>query len=223
ACATTRFALSREYVPTTPTESAWTPGMESLPLSEVATGIESFSARATRSLPAPDARTPPPATMTGRSASWRILSAARTLPSSGSGRNGGTRANCCSTSGSMSASSASTCPSLPRNCRCTGAGVAVGHVGRGFLAVGVDALDLRAALHLGEGPAQYGRNHEDVGDAVAGEHVGEALGTGDFCHGYLIARGLVGEPTAPVIGIAGATNRNSYTLSAAQSSASSFT
>ena len=27
--------------------------------------------------------------------------------------------------------------------------------------------------------------------------------------GYLIASGLVGEPTAPVIGIAGATNRNS--------------
>jgi hypothetical protein len=27
--------------------------------------------------------------------------------------------------------------------------------------------------------------------------------------GHLIARGLVGEPTAPVIGIAGATKRNS--------------
>ena len=40
---------------------------------------------------------------------------------------------------------------------------------------------------------------------------------------YLMASGLVGDPTAPVIGIAGATNRNSYTLSAAQSSASSFT
>src|SRR6266699_2702488 len=85
----------------------------------------------------------------------------------------------------------------PRPAR--GARVAVGHVGGGFFAVGVDALDLRAALH-----------------------VGEALGARDSCHGYLIARGLVGEPTAPVIGIAGATNRNSYTLSAAQSSASSF-
>src|SRR5450432_338302 len=40
--------------------------------------------------------------------------------------------------------------------------------------------------------------------------------------GYLIASGLIGEPTAPVIGIAGATNMNSYTLSAAQSSASSL-
>lgn len=34
---------------------------------------------------------------------------------------------------------------------------------------------------------------------------------------YLIASGLVGEPTAPVIGRAGATKRNSYCLSAAQS------
>src|SRR5439155_8583742 len=40
---------------------------------------------------------------------------------------------------------------------------------------------------------------------------------------YLIASGLTGEPTAPVIGMAGATNRNSYTPSLAQSSASSFT
>src|ERR1041384_3489562 len=40
---------------------------------------------------------------------------------------------------------------------------------------------------------------------------------------YLIASGLTGEPTAPVIGMAGATNRNSYTPSAAQSSASSLT
>src|SRR6476660_5692707 len=39
---------------------------------------------------------------------------------------------------------------------------------------------------------------------------------------YLIASGLTGEPTAPVIGITGATNRNSYTLSCSQSSASSF-
>src|SRR5437870_1847818 len=40
---------------------------------------------------------------------------------------------------------------------------------------------------------------------------------------YLIASGFVGEPTAPVMGSAGATNMNSYTPSAAQSSASSFT
>src|SRR5262249_24784821 len=39
---------------------------------------------------------------------------------------------------------------------------------------------------------------------------------------HLIASGFTGEPTAPVIGMAGATNRNSYTLSRSQSSASSF-
>ena len=71
---------------------------------------------------APEVRTPPPATITGRVASCRIFNAARTLASSASGRNGGTRANCGSTSGSMSASSASIWPSLPRNCRCTGPG-----------------------------------------------------------------------------------------------------
>jgi hypothetical protein len=61
--------------------------------------------------------------------------------------------------------------------------VAVGHVGRGFFAVGVDALDLRPALHLGEGPAQHRGDHEHVRDAVAGEHVSEALGAGDLGHG----------------------------------------
>src|SRR5262249_28888235 len=39
---------------------------------------------------------------------------------------------------------------------------------------------------------------------------------------HLMASGFTGLPTAPVIGIAGATNMNSYVLSAAQSSASSF-
>lgn len=39
---------------------------------------------------------------------------------------------------------------------------------------------------------------------------------------YLIASGFTGEPTAPVIGNAGATNKNSYCLSAAQSFASSL-
>src|SRR6266540_655623 len=51
-----------------------------------------------------------------------------------------------------------------------------------------------------------------------------ALRTGDggFLD-HLIASGLTGEPTAPVIGMAGATNRNSKTLSDAQSSPSSLT
>ncbi len=49
--------------------------MQSLPLSEVATGICKASASATSSRPAPEARTPPPATMIGRSAFCRISSA----------------------------------------------------------------------------------------------------------------------------------------------------
>ena len=73
--------------------------MQSLPLSEVATGICSASASATSSRPAPEARTPPPATKIGRSAFCNRSSAAFTWPASGSGRNGGTRANCASTSG----------------------------------------------------------------------------------------------------------------------------
>src|SRR5205807_1691060 len=98
--------------------------------------------------------------------------------------------------------------------------IAVRHISGGLLAVAMDARDLRAALHLGEGAAENGGNHENMRDAVAGEH-----GRQELCPGwhYLIASGFVGEPTAPVIGIAGATKRNSYTLSAAQSSARSFT
>jgi hypothetical protein len=56
--------------------------------------------------------------------------------------------------------------------------VTIGHVGGGFFAVGVDALDLGPALHFCECPPQYGGNHENVRDAVAGEHVGEALRPG---------------------------------------------
>src|SRR4051812_9479276 len=98
--------------------------------------------------------------------------------------------------------------------------VAVGHIGRGLFAVAVDACDGGTALHLGEGTAQHGGHHEDMRYAVARKHVRKALGAG---HAHLMASGLVGEPTAPVIGSAGATNRNSYTASAAQSSASSLT
>ncbi len=105
ACATIRLALSREYEPTTPTDSGWMPGMVSLPFSEVATGMPSFSASATTSRCAPEARTPPPATITGRAAFCSNCSALITLPRSGSGRNGGTCANNGSHSGSMSASS----------------------------------------------------------------------------------------------------------------------
>ena len=84
--------------------------------------------------------------------------------------------------------------------------IAVGHVSRGFFAVGVDAADRGAALHLRERAAQHRRDHEDMRHAVAGEHLRQDLRSAGF---HLIASGLVGEPTAPVMGIAGATNRNS--------------
>ena len=61
-----------------------------------------------------------------------------------------------------------------------GARVAVGHIGGGLLAVHVQPLDVGAAFHLGEGGAQHRRHMKDVGDAVALEHVGEALRAGHF-------------------------------------------
>ena len=61
-----------------------------------------------------------------------------------------------------------------------GARIAVGHVGGGFLAVAVHARDLGAPLHLGEGAPHHRRHHEDVGDAVARQHVGEHFGAGAF-------------------------------------------
>ena len=63
-----------------------------MPLSDVATGIWSFSASWTSSLCAPDAATPPPATMIGFFAFASSSAALRTRAISGSGRNGGTRA-----------------------------------------------------------------------------------------------------------------------------------
>ena len=58
--------------------------------------------------------------------------------------------------------------------------IAVGHVGGGFLAVGMDARDRGAPLHLDEAAPQHRRHHEHVGDAVFLEHVGEAFGAGHF-------------------------------------------
>ncbi len=122
AALTTRLALSREYVPTTPTESGWVPGMVSLPLADVATGIASASASATNAAPARDERTPPPATITGRCASSRARNATSRSVSSGAGRNGGTTANRGSMRASTLVSSMSSWPSLPWTCRCTGPG-----------------------------------------------------------------------------------------------------
>ena len=61
-----------------------------------------------------------------------------------------------------------------------GARIAVRHIGGGLLAVHVQPLDLGAPLHLGIGGAQHGGHVENVGDAVALEHVGEALRPGHF-------------------------------------------
>ena len=95
--------------------------------------------------------------------------------------------------------------------------IAVSHIGRRLFAVGMDALDGAAPLHLDKGPPQHRRHHEHMRDAVAVEHLGETFRTGHFSvvsehdgpRSYFIASGLVGEPTAPVIGMAGATNMNS--------------
>ena len=61
-----------------------------------------------------------------------------------------------------------------------GARIAVRHIGGRLLAVHMQPLDLGATLHLGEGGAQHGRDMENVGDAIALEHVGEALRPGHF-------------------------------------------
>ena len=61
-----------------------------------------------------------------------------------------------------------------------GARIAVGHVGGGLLAVHVQPLDVGAGLHHREGLAQHRRHVEDVGDAVALEHVGEAFRPAHF-------------------------------------------
>ena len=245
--------------------------MQSLPLSEVATGICSASASATSSRPAPEARTPPPATKIGRSAFCSRSSAAFTCAASGSGRNGGTWANCALDQrlhlGFLEVDLPLVAAELQMhrarragggdaerlahhvgNARdlvdggvelghrlegrhvvdflidlaelglriapagegdhrrmrqisvaqaggeieradhlrhadaglAGGARVAVGHVGGGFLAVAMHAGDLGAPLHLGEGAPQNRRHHEDVSDAIAGQHIGEDFGAGAF-------------------------------------------
>ena len=58
--------------------------------------------------------------------------------------------------------------------------IAVGHVGGGLLAMHVQPLDVGAPFHDGEGLAQHRRYMEHVGDAVALEHVGEALRPAHF-------------------------------------------
>ena len=119
---TTRLALDREYRPQTPTDSGWLAAIAPLPLSDVATGMDRFSASSTSSAQASDAITPPPATMTGRSAAASACAAAATLAAAGSGRNAGRRRKASSTTTSRSASSSA---ASVRMSRCAGLGVPV--------------------------------------------------------------------------------------------------
>ena len=58
--------------------------------------------------------------------------------------------------------------------------IAVRHVGRGFLAVHMQPLDIGAPLHLDIGGAQHRRHMKHMRHAVALEHVGEAFRAGHF-------------------------------------------
>ena len=60
-----------------------------------------------------------------------------------------------------------------------GAGIAVGHIGRGLLRVNVQALDLGTQLQLDHSAPQYRGHHEHMADAIALQHIGHDLGT---CH-----------------------------------------
>ena len=99
--------------------------MFSLPFMVIATGIPSFSASSTSSARASEAVTPPPATITGRSAFASIASARSTAPASGGIRYAGNRVYCSSIRTSNSPSPATSSPSRPGNSRCTGPGVPV--------------------------------------------------------------------------------------------------
>ena len=93
-------------------------------LSAVATGIDSFSATAINSSRAPEAVTPPPATITGLLAPFRSFTASAIVAGSATGRNGGTRVNCRSTITSASSwPSAITSPLICSRSRWVGPGV----------------------------------------------------------------------------------------------------
>ena len=51
--------------------------------------------------------------------------------------------------------------------------------------MGVAARHLGAPLHLGKRVPQHRRHHEYMGDAIAAEHLGEALGAG---HSAIVAK-----------------------------------
>ena len=103
--------------------------MAAFACSEVATGIDSFSASSTNSASARDHMTPPPARMIGRSAVASACSASRMRVGSATGRNGGTspkRRSTLSAKG-LSASEVPTAswPVWPRSSTWTGPGAPV--------------------------------------------------------------------------------------------------
>ena len=58
--------------------------------------------------------------------------------------------------------------------------IAVRHIGGGFLPMGMDARDGASPLQLRKGAAQDSRHHEQMGDPIALEHLGQAFGPGHF-------------------------------------------
>jgi hypothetical protein len=80
-------------LPVTPTLSGWVSAMAPLPVRVVPTAALSWSASATRSGPAAECITPPPARMNGRSARRSALAAAATSAGLGAGRKAGNRPN----------------------------------------------------------------------------------------------------------------------------------
>ena len=66
------------------------------------------------------------------------------------------------------------------------AGVAVRHVGGGFLAVRLDAGDVRAFFHLGHRAPENGGNQKSVSHAITLEHLGHDLGACHFRHSQFL-------------------------------------
>ena len=81
-----------------------------------------------------------------------------------------------------------------------GAGVAVGHVGRGLLAVSDDPLDADQ-VHLGQRPPQNRRHQEDVGNAVGLESIGHEFRASHTRH-FVFSQMLFNAEDAEFLGIA---------------------
>ncbi len=75
--------------------------------------------------------------------------------------------------------------------------VTVGHIGRRLLAMCVDPDDVRPPFHLHQREVEDGRDHEEVSDAVGGQHLRQHLGA---CpHAWRIRHNLAPLPAAVFI------------------------